>query len=344
MYNSGEINGEDFLLDLCAHTDMKYAFKAESQEEYFKWKEEAEKGILDILGVDRIKPSQLKAELVDSSETEEYRLDKYILPTAYKLKMPLYVLVPHKNNGKVFVAIHGHGVYGKEGLTGRLPEEIKGGARKKIPFALEMVKEGYITVCPDLLGSGERITGLAEDKSKSVCDLLNNALTALGLTLQGVIIYELIQLVDFALDLKENRYKKVGVCGFSGGGVFAFTLSALCNKVDAVYSSGYFHGRSDTCLQSNKCGCNFAPDLWLTADMGELAAMIAPRPLFIEIGNRDILNGRSGLEGVKNELEKAKKAYALFNKEDNLKLEAGEGGHGWYGLGYGFLRDKLNLK
>lgn len=59
------------------------------------------------------------------------------------------------------------------------------------------MKMGYTVYIPDLLGSGERRLGVYDDVQKSDCDELNFALISLGMSLQGVIVYELMCLVDY---------------------------------------------------------------------------------------------------------------------------------------------------
>ncbi len=344
MYDIKEINGENFLLGLCGAVNKKCVLRAESLTELEEWKADTLGTVRKMLGIDGIKPDTGAAELVCSQELGSYRKDKYILPTAENLKMPLYVLVPHDCSGKAIIALHGHGCYGKEGITGNIPEEIKVSDSNRSAFALEPAERGYIAVCPDILGSGERISGLGGDKAKSLCDLLNNTLCALGLSLQGVVLFELLRLVDFTLALKENRYKTAACLGFSGGGLFSLWLSALSKDISAAVVSGYFHTMSDTCLQSNKCGCNFVYGLWNTIDCGEIAALASPKPMYIELGREDKLHGRSGIESIYAQLETAKKAYSLYNMEENLQLSLCDGAHKWYASCYDFLENKTNWR
>lgn len=338
MYTDSEISGESFLLNLCKKAGKKCAFDAKDKDSFALWKKNTRESLYDCLGYYKIKGDSSTAELVSRETFSDYRRDKYILPTAENLKMPVYVLVPNETCGKVFIALHGHGSYGKEGIVGNHISGREAAENSNGEYGLELVRQGYITVCPDILGSGERASSLLEEPTaRSACDLLNNALIALGMSLQTVVLFELTRLVEFSLSLKENKYKNVGVCGFSGGGLFSMWLTAMSDKVDIAVVSGYFHSQKDTCLQSNKCGCNFVPNFWLTADMGELAALAAPKPLYIELGSQDLLNGRSGLKGVYEQLGTAQKAYALFNAEQNIRLTLCDGMHKWYGSCYPFI-------
>jgi hypothetical protein len=52
--------------------------------------------------------------------------------------------------------------------------------------------------------------------------------------------------------------------------------------------------------------------------MGDIAALICPRPLLIESGLRDPLNGERGLANVKEQLAITSQAYRLSGCEEKL--------------------------
>jgi len=67
-------------------------------------------------------------------------------------------------------------------------------------------------------------------------------------------------------------------------------------------------------------------------DMGDIAALIAPRPLLIETGTRDPLNGASGLKNVRSQLAITRRAYRLHRAGTQLKHDVFEGAHRWHGV------------
>ena len=81
------------------------------------------------------------------------------------------------------------------------------------------------------------------------------------------------------------------------------------------------------------CACNFVPHLWETMDMGDMGAMIAPRALFVESGEKDHLEGKRGLENVYPQVMTAKRAFALYGKADSVVHSIHDGGHEWRGDG-----------
>ena len=73
--------------------------------------------------------------------------------------------------------------------------------------------------------------------------------------------------------------------------------------IKAAVVSGYFYGyRESLLVKHQNCSCNYVPHLYETADMGDLGALIAPRPLLVETGARDPLNGQSGMKNVNSQM------------------------------------------
>ena len=61
--------------------------------------------------------------------------------------------------------------------------------------------------------------------------------------------------------------------------------------------------------------------------MGDIACLIAPRPLLIQSCWEDRQNGPRGLDNVLGQVEIVRRAYRLLDVEDRLSLEICEGGH-----------------
>ena len=63
--------------------------------------------------------------------------------------------------------------------------------------------------------------------------------------------------------------------------------------------------------------------------MGDLAALIAPRPLLIQTGDSDPLSGPGGVADVQEQVNIAARAYRLLGREDHLTFDVFHGGHRW---------------
>jgi len=97
--------------------------------------------------------------------------------------------------------------------------------------------------------------------------------------------------------------------------------------------SGYMYGCKESLLEMHhNCSCNYVPGLYEHADMGDIAALIAPRPLLVETGDRDSLNGAGGLKNVRSQMWIIRRAYRLARAPGNVAHDVFEGEHRWNGV------------
>lgn len=341
------------LKNLYDEKGRAYAFKANNTDEYVIWKAALRARLKAITGLSDMQSCDLQAKVVESKALEGYKREKVVIHTEPDVLMPLYVLIPDGiadgEKRPAVIAAHGHGGAGKESVAGVVdkPEVAERIRLYNGAYGLELVKQGYVVFCPDARGSGERreLKQQGDEQEKlfsSSCVDLSFAAISLGQSLLGMWIWDLMRLVDFIETLDYCDHQAIACCGFSGGGLQSLWLAAMDDRISAAVISGYFHGYRDTVLKTNMCGCNFVPYLWETADIGDIAALVAPRPLLIESGRNDPLNGERGLADVLEQLQITKLAYKLFGKEESLYHYVFDGGHEWNGAKTGeFFRKYL---
>ena len=302
-------------------------FTGNTVEEYEKWRESTKEKLMEVMGVADLVPAESAPNLIESEEFPTYIRYKYEINTIDDLYMPYYVLKPKTNgNGKAAIALHGHGSDGKEGLVGNENESYTEGMQQyHYDYAFQLLEKGYTVYIPDLLGAGERTLGIYLNTTAE-CNDINNALTSLGYSLQGMILLENMRLADYIATL---NYTEINCVGFSGGGQSALWLSVMDDNIDKTIVSGFLHSYKDTLIYNNRCGCNFVPDMWKYVDMGDILALCADKDIYIETGNEDQLNGDRGLEGVYEQIDIANKAFKLFDRE--VPLNVCDGAHQWYG-------------
>jgi len=327
----------------------------------------------------------MRVECLEKVDYEEYTREKYILEVECEVYMPFYKLIPKKNKkDHILIALHGHGAYGKDGVAGVLTDhKVKEVERYNTDYGLQMVKEGFTVYCPEARGFGERREFLEQgdeltQQNKSSCNSLNFTAIAMGMTLVGMWVWDLMRLIDYIKGEDSRKFKStlenempilfdnakgnneegnntignntignntLGACnksynrinldviGFSGGGLQALFLSALDERVNKTVISGYYHSYRDSILRTNQCGCNFIPGLYKYLEIGDIGALIAPRPLFIESGYEDKLNGPRGILDVKEQVQITQRAYEIFNRKENLIHKIHPAGHRWNGEG-----------
>lgn len=318
-----------------------FAFCAQSIAEHQEWKANLRKRLTAITGIDKCVPTAPNAIKLSRHEEKDYVLECWTIDTEPELTMPFYLFRPHKPNGAAMIVAHGHGG-GKEAAAGimELPnmQAHKDFLHQPV-FARLLASHGYTVACPDARGSGQRRElhqqgDTAEARASCSHRELLQVYLSFGQSLVGVFTWDLMRLVDFLETLPEVDPKHIGCSGMSGGGQQTLWLAAMDERIRTAITSGYFYGQKEALLmQPGNCACNFVPHLYETCDMGDLAALIAPRPFFIESGKTDGLNGAPGLNNVYPQVETARKAYELYDASERLIHSVHPYGHQWVGEG-----------
>ncbi len=111
------------------------------------------------------------------------------------------------------------------------------------------------------------------------------------------------------------------------------TQSYLRNRWDELGQELAFASEDrDSLLDMMNCPCNYVPHLYEYVDMGDVAALIAPRPLLVETGTKDYLNGPRGMENVEEQMRIIQAAYTTHDVSANLSHDVFEGEHCWHGV------------
>ena len=325
----------------------KNGFVANSVKEFEAWKENTRKILYDLFGMDKFEPCALHAERKDVCMMEDgIRRESYLLEVEEDVFMPFYSLFPeegkqryHKDGDTVkpacALALHGHSGGGKESVAGRREILAIADAIDKFQYdyGLKLAKSGYITICPDARGYGSRREAALQKDEESAylngaCFQLSHMAEPLGMTVMGMLTYDLMRLVDYIEKRGEFDMTKLLCVGFSGGGMQTLMLAAMDDRIKECVISGYMYGYKDSLLTLNgNCSCNYVPHLWEHVDMGDIGALIAPRKAVVQSCKADHLNGPRGLVNALEQVAIMKKAYALFNKEECLIHDIREGGH-----------------
>ncbi|MCL1857083.1 MAG: hypothetical protein FWF84_05545 [Kiritimatiellaeota bacterium] len=327
----------------------KFAFKAKSKAEYASWKRRFRATLREITGIDRMVPS---AAFSANFGPREDRGDYYRYHLRLRTEkgapwMTLYQLTPKKIDPSmpVIIACHGHASAGKEATGGseEIPCVKTAIETYNYRYGVEMAKRGHVVFCPDARGFGERreapMQGDGEDKfMHSSCLHLNRIAIPLGMSVTGMWAFDLMRLVDYIQTLKGVNTKDIRCAGLSGGGLQTLWLMALDERITRGVISGYFYGHKDSLLSISCCDCNYVPHLYEMGDMGDMAALIAPRPLLIESGTQDYLNGHRGIVNTTEQVAIARKAYRLLGKRNALVHDIFEDEHRFHGTpAYDFL-------
>jgi dienelactone hydrolase len=323
--------------------------------EYAAWKAAAREKLRELTGIDRMEacapaPEEDEAETLEGGVTRR----RMLIQTEPGVRMPLYVLKPAGQKGPApcLIAPHGHCAGAKLAVAGRsdIPAVRDQIQRFNCDYGLQLARAGFVVFAPDARSSGERREWMGQSDAEgaflnSTCGQLNQMAMGLGYTVAGMWAWDLMRLIDYIETRADCDSSKLACAGLSGGGMQTLWLAALDDRVRAAVVSGYFYGARDALLKlSNNCSCNYVPNLWRYVDMGDIGALVAPRPLMIESGTKDPQNGESGMANVHSQVAVARGAYRLLGAEGSLRHFVFEGAHRWDGTQAApFLRAALRI-
>lgn len=323
----------------------KDCFQGSTTEEYEAWRQEARATLSDLLGLDKMERAELSPVMEERITLENGIIrEKVRIQTEDDVWMPMYILIPPaaleaKKKTNVFLAPPGHQGAGKYSVAGCYEIPAVSDAIKKFhyDYGMQLAKLGFITLCPDCRGFGERRDEqLQQDEEESFlrssCFQLSHMAAGLGETVAGMCTWDLMRAIDYIETRADWNTAAINCLGFSGGGMQTLYLSALDDRVANVFISGYLYGFQDSLQVLNgNCNCNYVPHLWEHFDMGDIASLIAPRPLMVQSCRGDHLNGPRGMENVYEQMEIIQQAYRLFGAEDCIVHDVHDGGHCWHG-------------
>lgn len=318
------------------------AFKGTAPEDFEAWQIATRVRLFDLLGL-----SIMDRVSIEARELDRVQIAGGIVRTHAMLQverdvwMPFYLLEPQspkldaRGRKCCYVCPHGHqgaGAASVAGVTG-VPAVDDAVRKFNYDYGLRLARMGYVTVCPDARGWGYRRDwkGQGDDENsflRGTC--LNQARMAepLGLTVAGLNVWDNMRLIDYLATRGDIAMDDLGCFGFSGGGYMTLYLAALDPRVRKAFVSGYLYGVADSLLHLNgNCSCNYTPGLWRLLDMGDIASLIAPRPLLVQSCEEDHLNGSRGLKNVDEQLKIVRDAYKLLGRRDALRHEVCPGGH-----------------
>jgi len=321
---------------------LGYARRRRS-ENLAAWQRRLRKRLLELLAIDGRPRRPPPVRFVERQEMDGYVRRRGYMIAADELAVPFYLLEPAgQRRGRlgVCLAAHGHGP-GKTLPVGIAANEqerqlIEQGERD---YAVQAVRQGYLTICPDFRGFGELVP--AEDLAAGRGGCLQVAMRSihLGRCVLGQRVSDVMQLLDWALARRDVDRRRVVMTGNSGGGTMTLFAAAVDRRIAAAAPSCYFATFAGSILAMYHCPCNFVPGLQAVAEMADLAGLIAPRPLLVVAGTQD---GIFPIDAVRNGFADAARIYADAGAAERIELYEGAGGHRYYAARtWAFFREQL---
>jgi hypothetical protein len=179
-------------------------------------------------------------------------------------------------------------------------------------LAADLARRGYVTLVPDLRGTGERAAPRAS---------LEAVAALLGTPLVGMHVWDLCRCVDYLSQRPDVEAQRIGLLAQGAGWFPALFTAAWDERVACTALSGamstYREWLVQTDLQPSPAGgMPLLPGLLPWADLDDVACLVAPRPLMMRACLEGSLLPQRGAEEL---LGRTTAGYELMGEK--IKLE-----------------------
>lgn len=326
------MNNREFSPDMSHEYILKNRKKLlefDPNADYGVWKEQVRERLDELLGdmPERVEP---KLNVEWEKEEENFIERRFTFYSERETLVPCHLLVPKTGKAPypVVICLQGH----SSGMHISLGRAMVNGDEALIAdgdrdFALQIIKEGYAALVIEQRGFGERRTDKFHGAGYTTCEHPAMVALLLGRTIARERGWDISRAIDVISSFKEIDADKIALMGNSGGGTATYYTACFEPRIKVVMPSCAVCSFETSIGVLRHCDCNYVPRMAKYFDMGELACLIAPRPLIMVAGRQDHGFLYPGVEKV---YEVVKQIYAKEGAPDNCQLVTGEAGHRFY--------------
>jgi dienelactone hydrolase len=353
---SGALDGLETKVDLknfdpVAFTDQLHAaapvrmtFNAKTRRQAEQWQQRLRTKVMELLGGFPEKRSPLEAQTLEVRDFAGYRREKFVFQSRPGAWVLGYLLTPKSGKAPhaavVCVPGHGRGVDDIVGIDDKGQDRTnKDGYQHD--FAIQATEHGLAAVAIEPLAFGCRrdAANKARGLGTSACQPAAGAALMLGQTMIGWRVWDVMRTIDWIETRPELDAKRVGCMGISGGGTCTTFSAALEPRIKAAMVSGYINTFQASVMSISHCIDNYVPGILNWAEQYDVAGLIAPRPLFVESGEKDTI---FPIAASKASFERIRNVYTVFDAASLAEQETFDGPHSFWGKrGLPFLAKQL---
>ena len=281
--------------------------------------------LLAGLGGDWPKPGPLNVRVRERIPKDGYTIESVHYDAEPDDSIPALLLIPNGVNAEhpaPAVAVwHQHA--GQWHLGKSEPAGLAGDPMHHTGVAL--AREGYVVLCPDAQCFEERQdpTGKLKGGAYERFEFLRAVVAGKCMAWKNIL--DMRRAVDFLVSRPEVQAGKIGCYGHSMGSTHTWLVGPWEPRLKCLVGN--------CCLPTYKaihrehmlhCFPNFVPGIFEHGDTPDIAALIAPRPLLLNFGEKD---GGSPIDAVRAGLRVIENAYASMHAEKNFQayIEPGAG-------------------
>lgn len=271
-------------------------------------------------------PCPLNVKHRETISKDGYRIESLYYDAEPKDPIPAMLLIPdgvNANNPAPAVAVwHQHNGQWSKGKS----EPAGLGFNPMHHTGAALAREGYVVLCPDALCFEERQdpTGKLKDGNYERFEFLRYVVAGKSMAWKNIL--DMRRAIDFLVSRSEVKADKIGCYGHSMGSTHTWMVGPWEPRLKCLVGNcclpTYAAIHREHMLH---CFPNYVPGIFAHGDTPDIAALIAPRPLLLNFGEKD---GGSPIDFVREGIKTISNAYSSMHAEKNFSAFIEEGvGH-----------------
>ena len=334
-----------YTLDLYAAAPRRLGFQARTRSEAEAWQQQLRSKLTELVGGFPVEHLPLRPMTLETRTFRGYRREKIVFDSRPGVSVLAYLLLPEqaRTPSATLICVPGHG-RGVDDIVGidEHGADRTDKAGYQHDFAIQAAEAGMAAVAIEPMAFGCRRDAITARKglSTSACQPAAGGALLVGQTMIGWRVWDVMRTLDYIATRAELDSSRVGCMGISGGGTVTLFSTALDTRIRAAFVSGYLNTFRDSVGSLSHCIDNYVPGILNWAEMYDVAGLIAPRPLFVESGEKDdIFPIRASIESF----TRTREIYSVLGVQDRVEQEVFPGEHSFWGKrGLPFLARHLN--
>lgn len=334
-----------YTLDRYSAAPRRLRFQARTRATAEAWQKTLRAKLTDLIGGLPSQRQPLRPVTLETRAFPGYRREKIVFDSRPGVSVLAYLLLPEKAQtpAATMICMPGHG-RGVDDIVG-IDEQGRDRTDKagyQHDFAIQVAEAGMAAVAIEPMGFGCRRDPInaRQSLSRKACEPAAGGALLVGETMIAWRVWDVMRTLDYIATRPELDSSRVGCMGISGGGTVTSFSTALEPRIRVALVSGYLNTFRDSVGSLAHCIDNYVPGILNWAEMHDIAGLIAPRPLFVESGEKDnIFPIDASIESFKQ----VREIYGVFQAADRVEQEVFPGEHSFWGKrGIPFLARHLS--